>query len=141
MHLWKRPLNHLLGSFLKYMAHFHPWALQLPLLSLMYYVKNLHCRLNDTQCESWELSFTWDKMRTVAEETAPQITLRDCSKKAMAEGQYIRFWWRRSSMQSDSLLQHRVQSLKRQMANALVVVQLLANALGKCQFVADSINF
>ena len=35
------------------------------------------------------------------------------------------------------LRQHRVQSPQRPMANALVVVQSLANALGKCQFVVD----
>ena len=35
------------------------------------------------------------------------------------------------------LQQHRVQSPQRPMAKALVVVQWLANALGKCQFVVD----
>ena len=80
-------------------------------------------------------------MRTVAGEIVPQMTLRDCSKKAVGEGPYIRFWRRGSSVQSSPLQKHRFQSLKRQMANALfVVVQLLAKALGKCQFVADSIN-
>ena len=28
-------------------------------------------------------------MRTAAQETAPQITLRDCSKQGRGEGQYI----------------------------------------------------
>ena len=37
------------------------------------------------------------------------------------------------------LQQHRVQSPHRQMANALVVVQSLANALGRCQFVVDTL--
>ena len=36
-------------------------------------------------------------------------------------------------VEGQQLQQHRVQSLQRQMANALVVL-LLANALGKCQF-------
>ena len=36
------------------------------------------------QCESLELSFTGGKMRT-----APQITLRNCSKEAGGKGQYI----------------------------------------------------
>ena len=36
------------------------------------------------------------------------------------------------------LQQHRVQSPQRQMADALVVVQSLANALGRCQFVIDT---
>ena len=31
-------------------------------------------------------------MRTAARETADQRALRDCSKEAMVEGQYIRFW-------------------------------------------------
>ena len=31
--------------------------------------------------ESYELSFIWGKMRTIAQETGPQITLRNCSKK------------------------------------------------------------
>ena len=31
-------------------------------------------------------------MRTAAQETAPQIALRDCSKEIVGEGQYIRFW-------------------------------------------------
>ena len=38
---------------------------------------------------SFELSFIWDKMRTAAQETAPQIALRDCSKETVGEGQYI----------------------------------------------------
>ena len=31
-------------------------------------------------------------MRTAARETVPQMALRDCSKEAVGEGQYIRFW-------------------------------------------------
>ena len=31
----------------------------------------------------------WGKMRTVAEKTAPQIALRDCSEEAGRKGQYI----------------------------------------------------
>ena len=34
------------------------------------------------QCESCELSFIWGKMRTVAQETAFQATLRNCSEEA-----------------------------------------------------------
>ena len=41
-------------------------------------------------------------------------------------------------VEGQHLQQHRVQSLQRQMANALVVVQSLANALGKHQFVVDT---
>ena len=46
----------------------------------------------DAQLESGRLSFIWGKMRTAALETALQISLRDCSKEAVGEGQYIRFW-------------------------------------------------
>ena len=41
----------------------------------------------DAQCESSELSFTGGKMRTAAQEAAPQISLEE----AAGEGQYIRF--------------------------------------------------
>ena len=46
----------------------------------------------DAQLESCELSFIWGKMRTANEEIAPQLVLGDCSKEAVWEGQYIRFW-------------------------------------------------
>ena len=46
----------------------------------------------DVQLDSCELSFIWGKMRTVAQEAASQIALRDCSKVAVGENQYIRFW-------------------------------------------------
>ena len=50
------------------------------------------CQLKkDVQLESCELSFIWGKMRTAAWETASQIALRDCSKAAVGESQYIRF--------------------------------------------------
>ena len=39
-----------------------------------------------------KLNFILGKMRTAAQETVPQITLRVCSKEAVGEGQYIRFW-------------------------------------------------
>ena len=48
----------------------------------------------DTQCEGCTLNFIWGKMRTAAQETAPPIALRDCSREAVGKGQYIRFWWR-----------------------------------------------
>ena len=37
-------------------------------------------------------SFIWSKMQTAAGEAASQIALRDCSKVAVGESQYIRFW-------------------------------------------------
>ena len=45
----------------------------------------------DVQLESCELSFTWGKVRTAAWEAASQIALRDCSKAAVGESQYIKF--------------------------------------------------
>ena len=44
------------------------------------------------QLESCKFSFIWGKMRTTAQEAASQIALRYCSKVAVGEGQYIRFW-------------------------------------------------
>ena len=52
----------------------------------------------DVQLESCELSFIWGKMMTAAWEAAFQIALIDCSKAAVGESQYIRFWWRGSSI-------------------------------------------
>ena len=46
----------------------------------------------DVQLESCELSFIWDKMRTADPEAASPIALRDCSKAAVGENQYITFW-------------------------------------------------
>ena len=40
----------------------------------------------DAQLESFELSFIWGKMRTAAQEAAPQIALRGCSKEAGGGG-------------------------------------------------------
>ena len=57
------------------------------------------CQLKkDVKLESCEVSFIWGTMRTAAWEAASQIALRDCSKAAVGESQYIRFWWRRSSI-------------------------------------------
>ena len=52
--------------------------------------------------ELWVKSFIWGKMRTAAWRTEPQMALRDCSTEAVGEAQYIRFWWRGSSMQSSA---------------------------------------
>ena len=43
----------------------------------------------DVQFERCELSFIWGKMRTAAQETASQRTLRNCSKETVGEGQYV----------------------------------------------------
>ena len=44
--------------------------------------KKIHFKLltkKDAQPESRELSFIWSKMRTAAQERAPQTALRNCS--------------------------------------------------------------
>ena len=41
------------------------------------------------QLESCELSFIWGKMRTAVQEAASHVALRDCSKAAVEEIQYI----------------------------------------------------
>ena len=64
--------------------------------------------------ENCQLSFVWVKMRTAAQETAPQIALRGCSKEAV-----------RDFLQGMS-------KFSRQQARA--------NVLGKCQFVVDHRN-
>ena len=38
------------------------------------------------------------KRRTAAWEAASQIALRDCSKAAVGESQYMKFWWRGTSI-------------------------------------------
>ena len=43
----------------------------------------------DAQFERCELNFIWGKMRTEAQETASQRTLRNCSKQTVGEGQYV----------------------------------------------------
>ena len=43
----------------------------------------------DAQFERCELSFILCKMRTAAQETASQRTLRNCSKETVGEGQYV----------------------------------------------------
>ena len=65
---------------------------------------NQVCRV--TRCRTWEsrVRFYWGKVKTAALETAPQIALRDCSKEVVGEGQYVRFWWRGSSVQIRRLL-------------------------------------
>ena len=50
------------------------------------------------QCDNYELSFIWGKMRTIAWETASPIALRNCSKESgeevsmyviLVKGEYI----------------------------------------------------
>ena len=55
-------------------------------------IDNIMSTEKDVQLETCELSFIWGKMRTVAQEAASPIALRDCSKLVVGERQYIRFW-------------------------------------------------
>ena len=43
----------------------------------------------DAQFERCELNFILGKMRTAAQETASQRTMRNCSKETVGEGQYV----------------------------------------------------
>ena len=52
-------------------------------------------RQEDWSDESFE--FYLGQNEAAAWEAASQIALRDCSKAAVAESQYTRFWWRGSS--------------------------------------------
>ena len=57
------------------------------------FVGRHNCQLKkDVQLESCELSFIWGKMRTAAQDPASQTALRDRSRGAVGESQYIRFW-------------------------------------------------
>ena len=54
----------------------------------------------DAQFERCELSFIWGKMRTAAQETAPQITQKLLQRDS--GGRSVWFWWRGSSVQSST---------------------------------------
>ena len=43
----------------------------------------------NAQCESYELSFIWGKMRTLAWETAFQIALRNCYEEVGGRSAYM----------------------------------------------------
>ena len=56
----------------------------------------------DAQCESYELSFIWGKMRTADQETAPQIALRNCSKEAGRNISIYEIWGKGEYMPSNT---------------------------------------
>ena len=58
--------------------------------------------LKNAQHESCELNFIGGKVRTAAQETAPQIALRNCSKEAGGKGQYVIFGEEGEYMQSST---------------------------------------
>ena len=49
-----------------------------------------------TQWQSCELSFIWGQIKTIAQETAFQITLRNCSRVIGRRSVYTWSWWRGS---------------------------------------------
>ena len=54
-----------------------------------------HCQLKkNTHCESCELRLIWGKVRTIAQETAPQIALRNCSKEEEVKVSTYLIWWK-----------------------------------------------
>ena len=61
--------------------------------TVVYGVAKSRTRLSDsTELKSCELCFIWGKMSAAAQETAPQIVLRNCSKGAGPKSVYIQFW-------------------------------------------------
>ena len=58
--------------------------------------------LKNAQRESCEFNFIWGKMRTAAQETAPQMALRNRSKEAGGEGQHVTFGEEGEYMQSST---------------------------------------
>ena len=54
------------------------------------------------RCTMWELQVLFGAKWGLQPRKQPQRALRDCSKEAMREGQYIRFWWNGTSVQSDT---------------------------------------
>ena len=76
-------------KFVKHSIFFKPMAVSFQCMTKSTTIKK---KKKDVQLEICELSFIGGKMRTVAREAASQIALRDCSKAAVGESQYIRFW-------------------------------------------------
>ena len=58
--------------------------------------------LKNAQRESGELNFIGGKVRTAAQETAPQIALKNCSKEAGGKGEYVIFGEEGEYMQSST---------------------------------------
>ena len=58
--------------------------------------------LKNAQRESCELNFIGGKVRTAAQETAPQIALKNCSKEAGGKGEYVIFGEEGGYMQSST---------------------------------------
>ena len=73
----------------------------------------------DAQFERCELSFIWGKMRTAAQETAPQITQKLLQRDS--GGRSVWFWWRGSSVQSSTYFTKRFLRVVRNWSHHLVV--------------------
>ena len=58
------------------------------------HLSNANLKNKQKKSITCELSFIWDKMRTVVQETASQTSLRSCSKEQLGgRSVYIWFWW------------------------------------------------
>ena len=51
----------------------------------------------DAQCESWELSFIWGKMKTTTSDNCEELLQRSHGGRSR-----YKIWWRQSSMQSST---------------------------------------
>ena len=67
------------------------WKIHFILWHKPFWLKHTHTH---TQCEISDLSFIWDKMRIIAQETAFQIALKNCSKEVTGRSVYRQFWWK-----------------------------------------------
>ena len=95
IHAWEMPWTEELGGlqFMGWQEFGHDLAIKPPPLKLCTSLFVLpYLPFFFFFFESCELSFIGGKMRTADWEAASQIALKDCSKAAVRESLYIRFW-------------------------------------------------
>ena len=63
---------------------------------------NVNWKKKNAQGESYELSFIWGKMRTIDQETAFQIALRNCSKEVGGKVSIYVIWVKGEYVQSST---------------------------------------
>ena len=76
----------------------------------------------NTQCESCELSFVWGKMRTVAQETAFHIALRNCSRDVGNRSVLYMILVKRSCAVKNTFYQKRAASHEERMSPLMILV-------------------
>ena len=60
------------------------------------------------KCDSFELSFIWNKMKTIDREAAFQIALRNCSKEAAGKTSIYVIWVKGQYLQSGTYILQKV---------------------------------